>query len=694
MATRFRPLTLSAAHYIYLAATLLLLGSALGMFFEPEIRTHLLGDDGRQDDVAPDQEPAAAFPADSLPGGGPPGGDVFSITIDPRTPATVYAVTFRGVFKSVDGGTSWKSVGHFPHDFGMPAVTIDPSDSSLLFVPVSGEVFKTTNGGESWQRAEAASQQDRASSRLLYAWAHNTVHQSRDGGKTWRDLRRDTDLGYSTPSAFASDSSRPSLLYVGDFGKGILKSVDGGETWKSADRGLPADGIRAIAIDPSNPAVVYAGLDHSGVFRADDGGGSWTEINLGLWNRRVHALAIDPSRPATVYAGTDEGVFKSVDAGANWRAIDRGLTSRTVYALAVDPSHTDVLYAGCMRSGGVFKSTDGGGTWFPARSGLDATEAPLLVQGRGAASLYAATGEEVFAYRGGRWFQIASVSDVLGGEVVSALAVDPTARATIYAGTRNENGSSRPARIFRSTNGGATWSAADAGVKMGRFRYLGGVWSLAVEPSNGAVWASAGGLFSSHDSGTSWTEVRRDNASLEFSRVVMDPTRSGTLYLLQSDHLLKSTDRGTTWTFADSGLPGAKGPESISSVVVHPATPDVLYSIRRYFSNSTDRHALYRSTDGGASWVPLGGRLGRAGLSSLAIDPGDPRTLLGSTGESVLRSVDGGATWSKTAGLPASGFIRAIVFDTALRATVYASTTSGVFMSTDAGVTWRPTDSR
>lgn len=691
MATRLRPLTLSAAHHFYLAATLLLVSIAVGMVFETEIRCLALGSDCGQDPAAPHHEPAVAFPTNSIPGGGPPGGDVFSITIDPRTPATVYAVTFRGVFKSVNGGTSWKSLGRFPQDSQMPVVTVDHSNSSRLFVIVKGQVFTTTNGGESWQRAEAAGQQRRASTGLLYAWDHHTVHRSRDGGETWRDLGRDTDLGYGA-SAFASDTSRPSLLYVGDFGEGVLKSVDGGDTWQSVDRGLPADGVRAIAIDPSNPAVVYAGLEHAGVFRTNDGGGSWTEMNLGLRNRSVHALAIDPSRPSTVYAGTEEGVFKSVDGGASWSAIDRGLTSRTVYALAIDPSHTNVLYAGCIQGGGVFKSTDGGVTWFPARSGLDATETPLLAQGRGAASLYAATGEEVFAYRGGRWSQIASVWEGLGGEVVSALAVDPAARATIYAGTRNDNGSSRPARIFRSTNGGASWSAADAGVKMSRYRNLGGVRELVVDPSNGDVWALADGVFTSRDSGTSWTEVRRNNASLDFSHAVIDRTRTGTLYLFRSGHLLKLTGRGTTWAFADEGLPERRGGE-FSSVVVHP-TPNLVYASRMHYLDSKERQALYRSTEGGASWVLVASRLGRNGLISLAIDPADPQTLLGSTGESVLRSVDGGVTWSNATGLPLSGYIRAIVFDAARRGTVYASTKSGVFVSADAGITWRPTDSR
>ena len=402
----------------------------------------------------------------------------------------------------------------------------------------------------------------------------------------------------------------------------------------------------------------------------------------------------NPSRPSTVYAGTDEGVFKSVDAGASWSAINRGLASRTVYALAVDPSHTDVLYAGCIQSGGVFKSIDGGGTWFAARSGLDVTETCLLAQGRGAASVYAATGEEVFAYRGGRWAQnrlCVGGSRRRGGVGVGRGPQGP--RDDLCRDEKRQRVLAARAYL-PEYNGGATWSAADAGVKMSRFRNLGGVRDLAVDPSSGAVWAVADGVFTSYDSGTSWTEVRWNNASLDFSRTVIDATRAGTLYLLRLDHLLKSTDRGTTWAFADKGLVGYRGGESISSVVVHPATPDVLYASRTSSSNSKDRHALYRSTDGGTSWVPLASGLGRNGLTCLAIDPGDPRTLLGSAGESVLRSVDGGVTWSKTGGLPASGSIRAIVFETARRATVYASTTSGVFVSADAGITWRPTDSR
>lgn len=643
-------------------------------------------DTARREGVPPPYyEPPATGAAPVVTGGGPSGGDVFSIAIDPRTPSTVYALAGDSVFKSLDGGGSWKSVTRLLNH-NLPTITIDPSNPSHLVLPVNSAIVRTTNAGASWYSIEAGSQQPGVSGGLLYAVDHVAFHQSRDGGDTWRNLTGVGELRSHSYSAFASDARRPSLLYLGLFENGLLKSVDGGETWKPAERGLPADRVTAIAIDPSNPDIAYAGLNDSGIFMTRDGGGAWTAVNLGLGNSHISSLAIDPSRPSVVYAGTEDGVFKTVDAGVRWTAT-RGLRATTVYTLAIDPSRTSVIYAGCLHGGGIFKSIDAGETWFPARSGLAAAWITFLVQGRGAASMYAATNQDVFAYRGGRWVSIASSRDSLEGESVSALAADLVNPDTVYVGTSVE---ARPWRghIYRSADGGGTWSAADAGLQSKPLSYL------AVDPSNGAeLWASTfDGLFTSHDAGASWIEVRWNKASLGGYRPVMDPIYPTPMYVLQPRlNLLKSTDRGTTWSSATKGLPTEQRDGQILSIAIDPTAQNVLYVSQ--WSMAQGRPPLYKSTDGGISWTPWGSRLPIPGLSCLAIDPRNPRLLLGA-GRRMLRSIDGGVSWSEgSTGLPDT-FIRAIVFDTARAGTAYAGTDHGVFVSVDGGITWRPTDSR
>src|SRR5919198_996515 len=182
---------------------------------------------------------------------------------------------------------------------------------------------------------------------------------------------------------------------------------EGGEVW----------GILALAVDPQNPAIVYAGTSSAGVFKSTDGGGTWSAVNTGLINKspssyEVRALAVDPQTPTIVYARTKSGLFKSTDGGAQWSLV----LGYVVSAVVIDPQTPTTLYAG-SDSGGVYRSIDGGANW----SFIGSTN-PFYPYG------YAP---------------------------VAALAVDPQTPTTLYAGTGSA--------VFRSTDGGTTWSAVLTG---------------------------------------------------------------------------------------------------------------------------------------------------------------------------------------------------------------------------------------
>src|SRR5258706_3243554 len=123
------------------------------------------------------------------------------------------------------------------------------------------------------------------------------------------------------------DPRTPTTAFVGTQGSGILKTVDGGTTWATANSGLPTNNVSALAIDPSTPTKLYAGTD-AGVFKSTDGGQSWNATNVGLLDAphiTINAFAIDPGSPATVYATTSGGVFKSTNGAATWTSINAGL---------------------------------------------------------------------------------------------------------------------------------------------------------------------------------------------------------------------------------------------------------------------------------------------------------------------------------------------------------------------------------
>ena len=294
-----------------------------------------------------------------------------ALAIDPSTPATVYAGTNGGVFKSANGGTSWTAVLTSTE---VLALAIDPSTPATLYAGTFGGVFKTTNGGDSWTAVNSGLTNTTLDSPLaidpstpatLYAGASGSggVFKSTDGGMIWTNVGSfSTGLTVTQVLALAIDPSTPATLYAGtgnffSLGGGIFKSINGGTSWTSVGNvstGLPATPVLALAIDPSTPATLYAGTGNSvllglqtgGIFKSANGGTTWTAASSGLTDTNVFALAIDPSTPATLYAGTYDGVFKGTNGGTSWTAVNFGFANPQVLALAIDPSTPTTLYAG------------------------------------------------------------------------------------------------------------------------------------------------------------------------------------------------------------------------------------------------------------------------------------------------------------------------------------------------------------
>ena len=283
-------------------------------------------------------------------------------------------------------------------------------------------------------------------------------------------------------AALAIDPTMPATLYAGTSGHGVFKSTDGGLHWSAAGTGLPPGSVTALAIDPTSPATLYAGTLDGGVFKSSDAGGTWAAVNAGLETgsvfQSISALAIDPTMPASVYAGTWDGagVFKSSDGGTHWTAVDTGLPGGAFRALALDPAVPTTLYAAqspqrfyieecgyqiptppCPDFGGVFRTSDGGGQWTAVTAGLPSgSVTALAIDPAATATVYAGTVSGVFRTDdgGAHW---AAANAGLSGRSVTALAIDPAEHATIYAGTSD-------AGVFGSRDGGMSWSELGIGL--------------------------------------------------------------------------------------------------------------------------------------------------------------------------------------------------------------------------------------
>jgi photosystem II stability/assembly factor-like uncharacterized protein len=477
--------------------------------------------------------------------------------------------------------------------------------------------------------------------------------------------------------AFVIDPSNPSTLYVGhetdySLNGGMFKSTDGGATWNPAGNGLPGfqpgalPSVHALAIDPKNPGTLYAATSlivraGGGLFKSKDGAVSWSPVSSGLPGPSIpDAPVIDPRNSNTLYStvfypgGIAGSVFKSTDGGSSW--FDTGFKGVN---LVVDPQHSGALYA--VSSDGIVKSTNGGGSWSAVLSG--ATNGP------------------------GWWVAVTLGGD--GGRRPRRLARS----STVYAGTGSRG-------IFRSSDGGSTWAAANSGLFANLF------YTLAIDPHNpralyGGVYSA--GLLKSADGAASWstTPIKYDFATLAF-----DPRYQGTVYASAGQGVAKSIDGGQNWVQLPLGPDQLTGP-----ILIDMQNPDTIY------------FGGLKSADAGTSWVKLAGYAGY--LTALATDPQIAGTIYAgseadilvvmasSVTSGVLKSGDGGRTWTGVNRLWRAVDVSGVLVDPTNSSVVYASTTYldcswydcsgypegysnspevlkelGQFKSTDGGATW------
>jgi len=388
--------------------------------------------------------------------------------------------------------------------------------------------------------------------------------------------------------------------------------------------------ITALLATPDG--TLYAGMRASpgelpniGVWRLENGSNSW--VGIGLVNTpgmggSVTSLAI---MGTALYAGTENGVFR-LDAGdKTWTAVNTGLLNpfqlpnfppRFLSVTSLTVMRT-TLYAGTEN--GIFRSDNRGDTWTPVSAGLPQTE----VSG----GTFTATATHRYTYRTIR---------------VSALAVMGT---TLYVGTGD--------RVFRSDNGGNTWTAVNTGLMNSSITLL-----AVMETTLYA--GTLGGIFRSENGGNKWTQV---NKGLTNTHVRSLASFGTALFVGTDSGVFRSEDEGDTWT--NRGLTDL----TVNSLAIIDTT---LYA-------ATD-NGVFRSEDGGETWTPINTGLTNCHVHSLAFWG---TTLYASTDHGVFRSKDGGNTWMRdNKGL--EHFDVMVAFGTIL----YAGTAYGVFRSEDGGDTW------
>ncbi len=564
-----------------------------------------------------------------------PGGNVRTLTVDPLSPATLYAGTDGGVFKSQDGGISWGAVNNGLTGFTVYALAVDPVATGTLYAGTNAGVFRTTNGGNAWTAQRAG-------------------------------------LGKITVQALAVDPTNPRVLYAGTSAAGVFRSADSAATWTASGSGLSSNDVRSLAVDPSAPGTVYAGTA-GGVSKSTDAATTWSN----RVSANVRSLAIDPVTPATIYAGaeglfTNSGILKSGDGGTSWTSMNSGLGNVPVRSVAVRQNQPATLFLGTSGSG-VFTSTDGGGTWRQL-PGSPSSSNTVLLDG---ASVFvgAPTGFFRSSDDGKTWRQ-ENVS--FATFTVNGLVIDPSSPVILYAGVGRPGSSG--GGIYKSVNGGAGWTASGTGLPDKT------VQALAVDagpPTTIYAGTTGAGIFRSQDAAATWSPA---SSGLSTGTVLsFGVAGSGIVYAGTDAGVFRSANFGATWTARSAGLPNM----NVQALAVHPSTPDTVYA--------GTPGGVFRTTDGGTTWSPSSQGLANIGVLTLLVDPVSSSIIYAGTfstltpgsleGFGVYRSIDAGATWAPFNGGISGLAVTALATDPS-GLTIYAGTPVGVYRAQRGGSTW------
>lgn len=552
-----------------------------------------------------------SFVAASVPGAPPElAACTAALAFSSTTPGLVLATEgngpqqpFNTLLRSTDGGLT------FARSAPGPAPTF--SIASFNFVPGTPSV-------------------------VLAANARGSLQRSVDDGLSFAAAPTPTFPGPSAAlesQMVTAKPGDPSVRYFISRGAGFFRSTDAGVTWAEANVGIGAVNVRAIALNPANPAILYAGHAESDApvttwpfFRSSDGGTSWAATGSSFALDWIRGLLVDSNTAANpastvLYAvGRDiapgsvpigqraSGVAKSTNGGTTWTHLN------SFAGLGVAPN-PPVAQLGTVRTIVPDRSVVSGGAW---------TKLYLTASGLGNCSAVGGTVNLTVPRlwrtldAGATWNTLSTAGSSVGrdglptGECVNVgtsaqpipfadfpipvpLVIDHADPNTLYVGTYLRGYSSQstytpnaPNGIFKSTDGGVSWTLASTGLPLqpGSSTAHYAVLALAMDPTNRNVLYAAVNPF-------------LDNSSF-----------IGNVY--------KSTNGGSSWAPAGSGLAG----QDIRALVIDPDNSLRIFAASG--GSSLNPGGVFVSEDGGANWNSISAGLPLSSATALAIDNSDP----------------------------------------------------------------------
>jgi photosystem II stability/assembly factor-like uncharacterized protein len=727
-------------------------------------------------------------------------GRISDVAVDPKNPSVWYVAAAAGnLWKTENRGNTWTGIFDEQGSYSLGAVTVDPKDSNIVWlgtgennnqrsVSFGDGVYKSTDGGATWKRMGLENSEhiqniviDPRNSNVVYVTAigplwsaggHRGLYKTADGGQTWKAvLTVSPDTGVTD---LLMDPKNPDVLYAAAYQRrravgqligggpesGLYKSTNAGQTWTKLTKGLPSVEIGRIGLAANwrNPRTIYAlvtaQLGQGGFFRSDDAGATWARIgrstNAGRGGRGGAQGGPPPSpcgpadstppRPSAdapaqgaggrggfnddCYRGGDPGYYNEIYVDAHdpetiWslqtnvdRSTDGGKTWSQVAMPGVHVDHHDIAFDPADKNhvllandGGLYETYDGMKTWrhftnLPLsqfyRVATDNSRPFYHVCG-GAQDNGSICGPSRTANRAGirtsDWYNI-------GGGDGFQPRVDPEEPNIVYAQSQEGSLNRLDLNTGRSTairprpqnttvdGKPPVPSPPHAAQGGGRGGGLGqprlGRWHwdspLIVSPhSNRRLYYGGERLYRSDDRGDSWVTISPDltrqldatkieimgkvwpTTSVAFNQATTtlstitaideSPLLEGLLYVGTDDGLVQvSDDGGRNWRKTDK-FPGVADYAYVTDVFASPREAGTVFVTLNNYQRGDYKPYIVRSTDKGRNWTSISGNLpARSGVWSIVQDHVSGNLLFAGLEFGVWFTVDGGQSWTQLKG--------------------------------------------
>lgn len=545
---------------------------------------------------------------------------IADLAVDPHDPNVVYAASLghvfkpnseRGVFKTTDGGKTWRKVLFVNDDTGGVALSMNPRDPRTVYAAM-------------WQA-------QRVPWKLTSGGPGSGLYKTTDGGAHWKNLSSAPGFARGTLGKIGVGvaASDPRIVYaiVQAHDGGVFRSNDAGATWTRVNAEMKlrqrAFYYTAIYVDPTNSQVAYA-PQVDGVFRTKDGGKTFTELDLPHGDN--HIAWINPRNPKIVLVGNDGGATVSVDGGDHWSSQDNQPTGQ-YYHVAIDDQFPFHVFGAAQDEGA-----------------------------------YEGASAAIGGIRRGDWHEVA-----LGESTF--VAPEPGDPAVTY-GSGYYSAFVRLDRITGQAQNVSPWPRYMAGASSAETKYRFGwthpIFFSPADPHELLVAAQV--VFSSMDRGQTWSilspDLTRNDPSTEgptggpidndhtgaetfpdIASLAASPLDGNVLWAGSADGLVHVTkDHGAHWeAVTPPQLPQWAQISSIEPSHTDKATAFLTAS--RYMWDDFHPY-VYRTTDYGAHWTPLiEGLPADQYVFAVRQDPREPRLLFAGTRSTVYASLDGGAHW-------------------------------------------------